>query len=167
MKAGRTFALASIAALALATPPAPAQSPPAPADLARPLDADPPGPEKSPAPKAAEWAAAGRVRLTRVGPQAAGCNAIRVREWLRIRCPMKTFAVSLLGGSNEGLAFWIGPESEQQPGEVQFPLRRGDRRVVEFWTYGKDAAGAFMPQPALVVQEQWVDGDAAPTVTAL
>jgi hypothetical protein len=105
--------------------------------------------------------------LTRVSAAGATCNAIRVREWLRIRCASKTFAISLLGGSNEGLAFWIGPEADGQPGEVQFPLRRGDRRVVQFWAAGKDAEGGFQAKPLLVVQEQWVEGEAAPIVTAI
>jgi hypothetical protein len=169
MKSSRRLGAACAVALALLAPlgHAPAQSTPPPGDEPRRLDADPPGTEKSPSPKAAEWASASKVKLTRVGPAASGCIAYKVREWLRVRCPIKTFAVSLLGGSGEGVAFWIGPEAEQQPGEVQFPMRRGDRRVVEFWTYGKDAAGSFMPEPAFLVQEQWVDGEAAPTVTAL
>jgi hypothetical protein len=180
MKTRRYITAVPIVAMAIfvSTRHAPAQSPPGAATAtpavavvanagAPPLEADPPAGEKSAVPKAAEWAKASPVRLARVGPAASGCIALRVREWLRIRCPIRTFAISLLGGSNEGVAFWIGPEAEQQPGEVQFPLRRGDRRVVELWTYGKDAEGGFMPQPALVVQEHWVDGEAAPTVTAL
>jgi hypothetical protein len=77
------------------------------------------------------------------------------------------FAVSLLGGSNEGLAFWIGPEEQGSPGEVQFPLRRGDRRVVQFWTQGKDAQGAYVPEPALVLQEHWLAGEESPFISLL
>jgi hypothetical protein len=70
-------------------------------------------------------------------------------------------------GSNEGLSFWIGPEDKGRPGEVQFPLRRGDRRIVQLWTDGKTADGSAVPEPLLVVQEQWLEGDAAPTVSVL
>lgn len=131
------------------------------------LEAPIPGPESSPAPTAKEWVDASPVKLTRTSPAASGCSARRVREWLRVRCPGKTFALSLLGGSNEGLAFWIGPEAEGWFGEVQFPLRRGDRRVIQFWGTKTDPAGVGELAPTLVVQEQWVEGEAAPMVSVL
>lgn len=126
-----------------------------------------PGPEKTPVPKHDEWAGAAPMKLSRTSPRASGCVSTRVREWLRIRCPNRTFALSLLGGSNEGLAFWIGPEAEGQPGEVQFPLRRGDKRVIQFWEQGKDAAGNPVPRPSLIVQEHWLEDEPEPTVTVL
>jgi hypothetical protein len=131
------------------------------------LETDPPSPEKSAVPSAKEWVDAGSVQLTRMSPAASGCTAKRTREWLRVRCPVKTFALSLLGGSNEGLAFWIGPEAEGQFGEVQFPLRRGDRRVLQFWGTKTDPAGVGEVVPSLVLQAQWVEGEAAPMVTVL
>jgi hypothetical protein len=131
------------------------------------FEADPPGPEKSPVPTAKEWVDAASVKLTRRSPAASGCSARRVREWLRVRCPVKTFAISLLGGSNEGLAFWIGPEAEGWFGEVQFPLRRGDTRVVQLWGTKTGPAGVGELVPSLVLQEQWVEGEAAPMVSVL
>lgn len=131
------------------------------------LSTDVPGTDKSPVPTAKEWLGAGTVELTRRSPSAVGCVATLIREWVRVRCPVRTFAISLLGGSNEGLAFWIGPEEQGQPGEVQFPLRRGDRRVVQLWTYGQDAEGGVVAKPGLVLQEQWVEGDVSPTITVL
>lgn len=126
-----------------------------------------PGAEKSPVPKHAEWQGAPAVKLTRTSSRASGCVATQVREWLRVRCPHRTFAISLLGGSNEGLAFWIGPEAEGQPGEAQFPLRRGDRRVIQLWEQGKADDGSAVPKPSLILQEQWLDGEPAPTLTLL
>ena len=123
--------------------------------------------ERSPVPTAQEWQTATPMQLRRVSPAAAGCKATRVREWLRVRCPQRTFALSLLGGSNEGLAFWIGPEEQGAPGEVQFPLRRGDRRVLQFWAQGKDAQGEFVPEPALVLQEHWLPGEESPFISLL
>jgi hypothetical protein len=143
----------------------PARSEPPPS--ARTLEEDVPGAEKSPVPTAKEWLTAKPVKLSRTSKAAAGCVATRVREWLRVRCPVETFAISLLGGSSEALSFWIGPEQEGQPGEVQLPLRRGDRRVVQLWTKRKEADGTVVPQPSLVLQEQWVEGDPSPTVTVL
>lgn len=119
---------------------------------------------KSPAPTATEWASAKGASLTR---NRARCQALRVREWLRVRCTGETFAVSLLGGSNDGLAFWIGEHEGRPFGEVQMPVRLGDRRVVQLWKTGTDAAGASVIEPSVVIQELWLEGDAAPIVTVL
>jgi hypothetical protein len=136
-----------------------------------PLDAAPFPPEPSKQPTAAEWKAAPRVRLSRAGPAAAGCRAYRAREWLRIRCPELTVsAISLLGGKTEGVAFWIDPprSGSELPrgGEVMFPIRRGDRRVIQILTFGPGYDGPFTLLPAIVIQEQWLEDEPAPTVTA-
>jgi hypothetical protein len=142
-------------------------APTEPASVVPPLESDVPGTDKSPVPTAKEWQDAARVKLSRTSAAGASCAATRVREWLRVRCPIKTFAISLLGGSNESLSFWIGPEREGQFGEVQFPLRRGDRRVLQLWTQRAGADGTLVPEPSIVIQEQWVEGEPAPTVTVL
>ena len=164
----RLLAVAAAAAAALAILASAGDSPaeqsaasPAPASL----ESDVPGPEASKTPTTEEWLAAAPVKLTRQSPRAASCTAIRVREWLRVRCATPTFAISLLGGGNEGLSFWIGGEAEGRFGEVQLPLRRGDRRVVQLWATRDDGAGSAAVEPALVLQEVWAAGDASPTVT--
>jgi hypothetical protein len=177
------IALLALVAAASASSPAPAQVPPAgavsaaasatvsaasaPVGEAVPLDVDPPGPEKTKPPSAAEWAKAGKVRLTRTGPAAAPCTAYRVREWLRVRClGTQPHAMVLLGGSESEVSFWIDHD-DRRGGEVQFPLRRGDRRVVQVWNGEVDKAGVFKPRPSLVIQEHWLEDRAAPTVTAM
>lgn len=147
-----------------AGPTDPAASPPKEEEKA--LDGDALPAEKSKSPKATEWAAAARVKLTRKGPAAAGCRAHLVREWMRIRCDGQIFAISLLGGSPEGVAFWIGGTATEPFGDILTPVRRGDRRVFQVWAPGKDAAGMFVPKPMLVVQEQWIEGQKAPVITA-
>lgn len=144
------------------------------AEEERALDADPFPGEPSKQPTAAEWAAAQRVRLSRVGPAAAGCRAYRLREWMRIRCPdLSVSAISLLGGKTEGVAFWITPSKSRESGEMtrggeaMFPIRRGDRRVIQILTFGPGYDGPFTLLPAIVVQEQWLDDEPAPTVTAM
>jgi hypothetical protein len=132
----------------------------------RPLDGDAIPAEKSKSPKATEWTSATRVKLTRKGPAAATCRAHLVREWLRVRCDGQIFAISLIGGSPEGVAFWIGGTATEPFGDILTPVRRGDRRVFQVWAPGNDAAGNFVPKPMLVVQEQWVEGQKAPIVTA-
>jgi hypothetical protein len=139
----------------------------APSAALRGLADDPPTSERSAVPTAAEWTTAESVRLSRTSARATGCAARRVREWLRVRCPVPTFAVSLVGGSVEGLSFWITPQAQGSQGEAQFPLRRGDRRVVQLWTSRGEGEGPRAPAAGLVIQEHWIDGEPAPTVTVL
>ncbi|EYF05153.1 hypothetical protein [Chondromyces apiculatus] len=122
--------------------------------------------EASKPPTVAEWLAAPRVKFTRKGPAAAGCRAQMVRAWLRVRCEGQVFAVSLVGGGPEGVAFWIGGPVDAPFGELLTPVRRGDRRVFQLWAPGKDEAGMFAPKPMLVVQEQWIEGQRSPVLTA-
>ncbi|UQA55781.1 hypothetical protein [Polyangium aurulentum] len=168
MRAAPLHLLALVAA-ATASSPATAQAPPAGAASsdAVPLDADPPGTEKTKTPSFDEWSKARKVRLTRTGPAAAPCTAYRVREWLKVRCMgTRPHAMVVLGGDAAEVSFWIDHD-ERRGGEVQFPLRRGDRRVVQIWTGEADEAGVFKPRPALVIQEHWLEDRAAPTVTAM
>jgi hypothetical protein len=167
----RRLALGILALAAIAWPgvaPAGPSDPAASAlgDEEKPLDGDAIPAEKSKSPKATEWLAAPRVKLTRKGPAAATCRAQMVREWLRVRCEGKVFAISLLGGSPEGVAFWLGGTAAEPFGELLTPVRRGDRRMFQLWAPGQDAAGNFVPKPMLVVQEQWLEGQRNPIVTA-
>ena len=119
---------------------------------------------RSPSPKLTDWTSAVRVRPTRRSP-AASCRVELVREWLRVRCAGEAFAISLLGGDFEGIAYWIDPTTKE--GEVLMPLRVGGKHVFQLWKAGKDRAGAFAPEPTLVVQQYWLEGAAAPTLTIL
>jgi hypothetical protein len=159
--------LAALVAHAEAPDGAASAAPPASAGDSAALDPEPlarevPTIERSKAPTAAEWATARIVKPRIRTPRATACTTRRLREWIRVRCQTPTFAISLLGGSNEGLSFWIGGEAEGRFGEVQLPLRRGDRRVVQLW-----ANESGVTTPSLVLQELWPEGDAAPTVTVL
>lgn len=155
-------ALAALSATALAAPDAP-PPPPAPAEEERPLDAVPIPAEHTPNPKLPEWTAAPRVRPTRRSAAAAGCRFYLLHEWLKMRCTSETFALSLVGGDFQGVAFWIDPITKE--GEVLMPLRHGDRHVVQLWKSGKDASGGFVALPSVVLQEHWIEGAAAPTIT--
>lgn len=130
--------------------------------------------EDSPKPTADEWRGATEVRATRMGPRAKGCHVYRVREWVRVSCPdLVTATISVLGGTATGYAFWIDPSKEGRDaklpagGEIQFPVRRGDRRVVQVLTFGPGYEGPFTQLPALVVQEHWLDDEAEPIMTIL
>src|SRR4051812_33719223 len=61
------------------------------------FEAEPPGPEATPAPKPEEWKTARPVRLTH---DADGCQAFRAREWVKIHCAgFPAAAASLLAGT--------------------------------------------------------------------
>jgi hypothetical protein len=121
--------------------------------------------ERSPSPKLPEWTGATRVRPTRRGAEAASCWVDLVREWARVKCSRETFAISLLGGEVEGVAFWIDQATKE--GVVLMPLRRGGKHVVQLWKAGTDRTGGFAPQPALVLQEYWLEGAPGPVLTLL
>ncbi len=169
-----------VVAAATASSPATAQAPPATsasasagagavgaAGEAVSLDVDPPSAEKTKSPSFDEWAKASKVLLTRAGPAAAPCTAYRVREWLKVRClGTQPHAMVVLGGDAAEISFWIDKD-DRRGGEVQMPMRRGDRRVVQIWAGSTDAAGVFKAKPALIIQEYWLDNLAAPIVTAM
>lgn len=160
--AASSMAVLAAALSALAAPDAP-PTPPAPAEEERPLEAVPIPAAHAPNPKLPEWSAAPRVRPTRRSAAAAGCRVYLLHDWLKVRCTNETFALSLLGGDFQGVAFWIDPVTKE--GEVLMPIRRGDRHVVQLWKSGKDASGGFVLLPSLVIQEHWIDGAAAPVLT--
>lgn len=157
---------------ALAEEPAASAAPSPPAATSEPDFAEAPFPdEKSKKPTAEEWKAAPEVQPTRRGPRGAKCHVWRVREWVRVSCPdLVTASIAMLGGTTEGMAFWIDPVREGQDGklpaggEVMFPVRPGDRRVVQFLSFGPGYEGPFTQLPALVVQESWLEGAAAPVL---
>ena len=51
-------------------------------------------------------------------------------------------------------------------GETIVPLRKGDRRVIRFWTFGPGYDGPLTVLPDFVLQEDWQSG-AAPDMVAL
>lgn len=131
------------------------------------------GDARSPQPTRDEWSTQQRhVKLTRSSKAASRCLASVVREWLRLRCSGGVAsAVTLLGGERDGVLFWIDPPPDKAtniPGdaEIIFPVRRGDRRLIQVWTLGPGYDGPLTVVPSFVVQEHWVDGAPDPTVIA-
>jgi hypothetical protein len=133
-------------------------APPPPASLAD----DPPADEATPRPTAAEWREAQAVAPAR---SARGCKAQRVREWLRVACPVsgELAAMDLLAGPREGVAF----EPRTKRGSAQgviFPLRRGDRRVFEVVHVEGFSRYTTEYDVAFTVSEDWLADAKGPTV---
>jgi hypothetical protein len=133
------------------------------ADLAA-FDAEPFPAEKSKAPTIAEWTAAPRVRLTRT-TRTNGCNAARVREWVKIHCDVQTAGLRLIAGSTDGIALWV-PEPIKEDdlstvgrfGEIVFPVRQGDRRIFEFLRFDSGDWGGWSTTSSYLVEEEWLAG---------
>jgi hypothetical protein len=135
------------------------------------LDVDPPSAEVSKTPKMDEWNAAMKVKLARNVP---GCNAYRVREWLKIHCSgFPGAGASLVTGSRDGVLVWVdpaggdGPDAMAKPrdAEVVFPLRRGDGRIFQIAQFGEGYDGPIGWNNAYAISEYWIDGEPAPIVT--
>jgi len=138
-------------------------------EVEKPIDFEPiPVPEeKLKVPQAPEWKTATRVQFASKGPRAKGCRMYRVREWLKVHCDGQTTAVGLMGGTVGGAYMYLPPAKEGEPAptsaDVIFPMREGDRRVFELFSFGPTYGGSMI-SPGLVLQEHWIAGDPAPTV---
>lgn len=118
-------------------------------------------------PKLSDWTKATRVRFTSRGPRAQSCRAWRFQEWIKVHCDTRTTATSLLAGSFKGVSMWLREPPAGSPApeaaEVIFPIRPGDRRIFEFFSFGETYGGS-MVSPGLVLQEYWLEGASVPTL---
>ncbi len=139
------------------------------------FDAEPFPEEKSKAPKANEWKDAKEVRLSRASRRANGCKAYRLREWIKIHCDRMTGGARLTAGSSEGVELWVPEALKPDDGfatvgrfvELVFPVRRGDRRLFETFDFEFGEWDGFGTSPGLLVEEQWMEGDAKPRIALL
>lgn len=143
--------------------------------------AEPFSEDRSAEPRAREWASAPRVAVDRAGdglfaatsgPSTSRCEARRVREWMRIRCELSTGAIALLGGDREGLAMRLDPTPKEEwttfpeGAAIVFPVRRGDRREIEWLGVAFGYKGMNSLEPSFVLSEQWAPGDERPMIVA-
>jgi hypothetical protein len=122
----------------------------------------PPIPDaRSPKPAKEEWKSAPiaeEVRLTE-----PLCKVKRIREWYRLDCDH--LEIALVSGHRDELD--LGGTMETKDRErfdavyAVFPVRRGDRRYFELFTWAKWAPG----QPDALASVVYLDGDALPQIT--
>jgi len=121
---------------------------------------------KSPLPKPDDWKDA--VRRDVALRSEYGCTIQRLREWHRINCECSNATVALVTGTRDGVLVWATEERAQ----LIFPVRRGDRRVLEVrphekWVSGLGPYGSPGQQPGgppIVFSETWLEGEDAPTL---
>jgi hypothetical protein len=138
------------------------------------FDEEPFPAEKTKPPRPEEWKAAPPVRPTHVSKGLRACQAMRVREWVKIHCNLQTAGLRLVAGSPEGIALWVPePPPDASPfvmtgqwSEIVFPVRPGDRRLFELlevvWGYETPDVSSL-----LLVEEQWRAGAAKPEIALL
>ena len=143
-----------------------------PPEGARDVETDPPPAAKSARP--ADWKDAIDIIAHGSGP----CSAVLKREWVMIKCPDMA-SVALLGGSIDGVMIDIKDQPESNPqmgdgptqhhltGMAIFPLRKGDRRVLQFngFHQGFSGYGGSTPDEqsaGVTLSELWLDGDKGP-----
>jgi cytochrome c peroxidase len=121
-----------------------------------------PGAEASPRPTRAEWESASEVELPW---QARSCRLTRVREWLRVQCKIDIEGqplaqVTLITGEKDGVSL-----SESKEGaEMVFPVRRGDRRLLEVDRLVEAHKSWLVYDGTIVVSEVWLPFAPAPEI---
>jgi len=144
-----------------------------PPEGARDVEIDPPPGTKSPRPT--KWADAVDI----VVQGASACTAVMLREWVKVTCPGSA-SIALLGGNIDGVmidvvettantdpAIGVERAARTLTGVAIFPLRRGDRRVLEFNLFEQGFSGYGSSTPdsqnvGQVLSELWLEGDKGP-----
>jgi hypothetical protein len=121
---------------------------------------EPPSAE-SPRPHRREWKSAPLIALARAPDT---CEARAIREWVRVSCHGPLEAM-LVGGSHEGVDLYQGNEWDP-PIHVVFPVRRGDRRVIQL--YDVERTSRYQPltvsSGGTIVSESWTPDEGTPTI---
>lgn len=142
---------------------------------------DPPPPEKSKPPTFKEWKEASQpVAFDRDMP--TDCSARRVREWVRMTCTEPASMIAIVAGPAEGFTAMVSPyTTREDPSSdngwgsgptvfvqgshfLQFPVRRGERRVFEInGVHPEVATGGIFIEGHSYVVVSWL-ADEAPTI---
>ena len=114
----------------------------------------------SAAPTRDEWASAPRAWDVRITDP--GCKAWRIREWYRFSCGYGE--IEMISGSRESVSFTCVKTQKDSvlcdEAAIVFPVRRGDRRAVEFLAWSK-----WGPDPDSILTEQYLEGDPYPMIS--
>lgn len=121
----------------------------------------PPPAARSEPPTRDEWAKAPIAEDVRVTDPS--CEAKRIREYYRLSCEFAQ-AIGLVSGPRDEIELGCPKETKDtdfcEEAWVVFPVRKGDRRAFQFFTWSK-----WGPTPDSVATAQWIEGDPAPMVT--
>jgi hypothetical protein len=128
--------------------------------------------EKSDKPDEKAWEQAESLELPR---HHYLCSAKKIREWVRVECsrPPKEewdpfLGIRVVGGSHVDVSV-SNPTTGKphaRPLAVVFPVRKGDRRVMDFVLSVSPEWKSWTVTETLdiVVSEEWLEGDSSPTI---
>ncbi len=88
-----------------------------------------------------------------------GCTTKRLREWVRVSCPGEPVRSAVIAGARDDVQFGRG--------WVVFPLRKGERRVIQLWLGDASHDTPYVPAKGEVrlISSYWLEGQAEPTIT--
>ena len=113
---------------------------------------------RTPAPIEEDWKRDGAPHPVR---WRLGCRVLQLREWIRVDCPGEPVRIAVIAGARDDVRFGRG--------WVAFPLRRGERRVIQLWHGDQNPEefhqGARLKGSPRLVSTYWLDGAAQPVVT--
>jgi hypothetical protein len=128
--------------------------------------------EKSARPTNDEWKTAPDVAFSEGSMTGGGtCKFQRLREWIRMRCSITTAQITLMCGNPEDVYMVLDPippdwELFPAAAELVFPVRRGDRRLIEWQGVEFGYKGANTAISWLVISETWLPGEDKPYLIA-
>lgn len=136
--------------------------------------------ETSKRPEASEWAQAKQLELPRPHPL---CTATTLREWVRIACQSPKdetlFNVRVVGGPHDDVRITDLPLSAEaakkataqtmRGTDVVFPMRRGDRRIIEITRLLPTCFRCYSMEETteVVISALWLEGKTAPTIVVI
>ncbi len=123
---------------------------------------------RSTPPASTDWAGAKRVRLARSPSVGAGCQAWRIREWLKIDCGDDPIEFSLLSGKSTDVFFQMDPFIDRTPpsgGYMVLRMQRGDFRVIQSFSFTQFGYGGGALSASNLIEEDWSGETEGPVVT--
>lgn len=136
--------------------------------------------EESKRPEPSEWAQAQKLELLR--PHAL-CTAQTLREWVRIACKSPKdetfFGVRVIGGPHDDVRINdlpLSPDEAKKANnqtmrgtDVVFPMRRGDRRIMEIGRVLPTCFRCYSVEETteVVISALWLAGAPSPTIVVI
>jgi hypothetical protein len=127
--------------------------------------------EPSDPPEAEEWRDAPMVAPTRTSSRASRrCRAYVVREWWKLNCDLPAGMIRQITGETKGVLLWVTPTpeqglvSEKPMAQIIAPMRPGRPSVFQIYELSGGEYDGFWSEPSFLLDVQWPEGAAQPTV---
>ena len=121
-------------------------------------------------PSAEEWKTAPFVEITRRAPAARDCTIRRVREYVRVRCTVRSAGARVLAGNPRDVVVQLGApaagnhEPLPESIEVTFPIRRNDPHLIRLFGVEFGYEGGVFAIAGSLLDASWPESAKAPTL---